>query len=105
MKRSLGLPVQICAWGLAVAALLCLPFIPVVIILAALNPDRFVFNVAAFSIPLFIAPFLLLPASFCLFDWGRSLRRGGLHHGFCRRCSYDLRAATGDVCPECGVQT
>ena len=91
---------------LGVAAILCVPLIPSAFIVAALRPDLLRLSSAGLaSLGLLLAPFLLVPASLILFDTGRRLRHGGLNHGYCRRCGYDLRAASGDICPECGTET
>lgn len=101
----MGRLLEIAAWLLGGAAVLCVPLIPFVVVIAALRPDVLGMTWAALaSVALVVAPCVLIPAALALYDTGRRLRHGGLNHGYCRRCGYDLRAARGEVCPECGTE-
>jgi uncharacterized paraquat-inducible protein A len=88
-----------------VAAFLCLPLVLFTFLGAMVRPDLINFTIAAFlALALAVAPFLFVPVSLLLFDWGRQLRREAGRQGvLCRRCGYDLRAASSTICPECGA--
>ncbi len=105
MKLACGVPMQIAAWALGIVAILCVPLLPFTFLLAALAFDQVSVTVAPMTlVPLAVAPFLFIPASLILFDWGDRLRRIETHNGMCRRCGYDLRATTTRVCSECGTR-
>jgi hypothetical protein len=91
---------------MGVSGFLCLPMILFTFLGAVFRPDLIHPTFAAIlALALATAPFLFVPASLLLFDWGRHLRRGGLRQGsLCRCCGYDLRAASSAVCPECGTR-
>lgn len=47
-----------------------------------------------------------IPAALLASCWRRQARRRSrLRRGLCLRCGYDLRAAVGERCPECGEAT
>jgi hypothetical protein len=47
---------------------------------------------------------LWMPGAACAGLYALGRRRGWAHEpGHCRRCGYDLRGVTGEVCPECGA--
>ncbi len=105
VKFACGIPMQIAAWALGIVAILCVPLLPLTFLVAALASEQVGLTVAPMTlVPLAVAPFLFIPASLILFDWGVRLRRVETHHGVCRRCGYDLRAATTRVCSECGTR-
>ena len=105
MRNSLGVPLQVSAWLMGVSAFLCLPMILFIFLGAVSRPDLFNATFAAcMALALAAAPFLFVPVSLLLFDWGRQLRQGGVRRGArCQYCGYDLRAACSAVCPECGT--
>jgi hypothetical protein len=106
MRSSLGVPLQVSAWLVGASACLCLPMIFVMALGAVSRPDLFNATFAGcVALALAAAPFLFVPVSLLLFDWGRQLRRGGAHRGArCQDCGYDLRAACSAICPECGTR-
>ena len=104
MKFACGVPMQIAAWALGIVAILCVPLLPFTFLLTALASDKVGITMAPLTlVPLAIAPFLFIPTSLILFDWGGRLRRVERYNGVCRRCGYDLRATTTRVCSECGT--
>ncbi len=104
MRIPCGVPIQIAAWTLGIVAILCVPLLPFTFLLTALASDEVGITMAPLTlVPLAIAPFLFIPMSLILLDWGVRLRRIETHKPVCRRCGYDLRAATSRVCSECGT--
>ncbi len=102
-KLACGVPIQIAAWALGIVAILCVPLLPFAFLLAALASDQAGIAAAPLTlVPLAVAPFLFIPTSLILMDWGGRLRRVETHDIVCPRCGYDLRAATTRVCSECG---
>ncbi|MHC4099623.1 MAG: hypothetical protein ACYTES_06020 [Planctomycetota bacterium] len=99
------MPVQVSAWLMGLSAFLCVPLIIFTFLGAVVRPDLVnVTSAALLALALAVAPFLLVPASLLVFDWGQQLRRGGMRRGAeCHRRGYDLRAATSARCPECGT--
>ncbi len=96
--RALGFAIQVLACLIGVIALIALPTLPLMLFLSVSWPDDLPLQLSAWV----IVPILVLPAAAALFAWGRRLWNHGLQHSVCWRCGYDLRAATGDYCPECG---
>ncbi len=105
MKLACGVPIQIAAWTLGIVAILCVPLLPFTFLVTALASDQVGIAAALLTlVPLAVAPFLFIPSSLILMDWGGRLRRVEKYNGVCRRCGYDLRAATTRVCSECGTR-
>jgi len=105
MKLACGVPIQIAAWTLGIVAILCVPLLPFTFLMTALASDQGGLVAPLLTlVPLALVPFLFIPTSLILMDWGVRMRRVEMHDSVCRRCGYDLRAAASRVCSECGTR-